>query len=726
MRASKSAFRLHFPFVQAALVLGATLLLAPNPKLSHPRVRFISKTLKISLAKKTPPRLAFEAVLSFQNEVRKPAATPGLVPQPISLNQVIAKGQLRPAERSLFYKKIELPKMIITRETVAVRPKLNLDPALGRAVSGGSVMTLPSERSETSVPNWVDTLTPRQRRLVEASGLSVAELNRVQEEPSLAQALAAKVEEELNVLREKGTPVTASTPTGVSSTQTSTLSEKSPDVQIPVGPFAVQGIIHLSDATPYLPDHRFEVHWFREGYAKKAGRVQVKDARFFIEVPELIGQVRVEMLDGNGQVVAESSQRLSADLTTSALSQLHLRMQPVSQVAARYTDFYQDPNALFAASGDSKKKISPRLAKIIRTKTTFDDEAIFESDDKGRLFIDGVTAQSTSLAITESEDFYPALHFLKAGGVGGVLPMIPKRTANALMSIVDDQLALSSGQKNASLVLGQLTVDGKPIAGVRVELEGFPDVKPIYLNEILLPDPRLTESTGSGYFVFMHLPADLYSVRAQRGGQYFGFGNVASEPASVSFINIEAAKSFAAFEVRSFDAFTGEAVATELDLQALGQRLSVEGYGVFEHPILPQLSLIESNPSSDLYIPSIHPYFADQSYAHLPLVRREWMDGLLARERISLAPGSGAILGFSEKGGYEISLPHLSENNDAKVIFFDASGHLVPAAVEQGGFLIVNLPASAQSVVLRQALGERVSQVLPVDSDRLTISRFVF
>lgn len=717
----------------------AVVVFSPDSRLHHPRVRFISKPLKISVSKTNPPRLAFEEALrirrtSGQGEIQKPQFNGTRAPA-ISLNEVIARGELRPAVRALYYRSVDLTPMILERQEALRTITSSSTPAriaISRRIEN---LTIPERSFEPTaavarVPTedesrygadeaWFDGLTPRQQRLLQASGLRATDL-REPLAPSLAESLAAKIEEELKRLQGTGTVIT---PTGAAHEPAPVEVRTEQDRPKTVGrSIQVSGHLFLDALTAFLPDHRIEVVWMREGVSRKSGRFNFADSHFSIEVDELAGAVRLEMYDRAGTVVAAGTVRLSADLDTRTLTQLQVKMRPVGQVASTFTDFYKQPTELFALN---KKRVWSFGKSPVRTRASFDADSVFEADPQGLLFIDGIAGGSSSFAMTESADYYPSLHMITSGQQDA-LPLISRKTATAMLEIIEQQLGFTDAQKNGAIVMGQVTSEGRALSGAEVVLEGHPELRPVYLNEVLIPDPQLRTTSSSGYFVFIHMPAGFYSLRAMRGPQFLGYGNVVNENAAASFVEIREASRFAPMDLRAFDAFSGAPLGAELSLQSLNQTLHIDGYGQIEHPVQAQYTLLELNPDSGDYVPAVYPYAGDAEFAHLPMIPRVWLDEKLAGGKINILPGTGAIVGFSERGGYEISLPHLPEGSEAQVIYFDVHGRTVPAAVDQGGFLLVNLPASAQTVVLHHALGGVVSRVINADADRLTVSRFVF
>lgn len=733
--------------VRLLVIVFGLFLMSPDRALQHPRVRFISKGLKISTSKTNPPRLAFEEAL--QNR-RIPVVAPAPVRDPvISLNEVIERGQMRSAVLALYYRQIDLRPMIFARQEIIQA----IQQSQGQRRSGRVPLKMAQVSPATDIPErrfepnagqlrspttfeanysanaageqeWFDQLSPRQRRLLEASGLRTSDLAGPMA-PSLAESLAAKVDEELQRLQ--GTVITPSgaTParnvndTGAVGTTIKTEDDKD---KASKKSFQVAGHLFLDALTAFLPDHRIEVVWLREGQNRRSGRFSMTDSHFTIDVDELVGAVRLEMYDKSGSVVAAGGVRLSPDLTSQALTKLQVRLRPVGQVASNFTDFYKQPTDLFSLT---KKKVWSFGKNPIRTKASFDNESVFEADPQGMLFIDGIAGGSSSFAMTESQEYYPSLHLITSGQKEA-LPLIPKKTARAMLEIIEQQLGYTDAQKNGAIVMGQVTAEGRPLSGVQVEVEGHPEAQIIYLNDFLIPDPQLKTSSGTGYFVLVHLPQGFYSLRAMRGNQFVGYGNVVNEPEAASFVEIEEAVRFAPFEIRTYDAFDGNGQPADLSFQSLNQKLIIDGYGQVEHPVVARYSLVELDSKGDAYVPAIYPYAGDTEYLHLPMIPRAWMDDIIGKAKVNLTPSAGALIGFSERGGYEISLPHLPGDAPVAVIYFDVQGHQVPAAVDNGGFLLLNLPEGAQTVVLQHALGGVVSRVLNADADRLTVAKFVF
>lgn len=703
-----SRFKSAFIGLQLGIGLFTLLTLTPDYRLKDQRIRYITRPLVISTSKNTPPRHAFEEALRLSSVSEKKSRNTISDNQQtiVNLNASLADKSSVPV-RMMFYRRVHLKTMSLDSRELA---KENQPQQRQQAEVLPQPRLAQSAASNNAEAEWYASLSPRQKRILESSGIHNQEI--FEEEPkTLSQVLAEKVSEA------RGDVV------GSASEQTASVIGDRP-VKIS-GRMRVAGHILLDHTTPLLPDHHIEVHWMREGVARATGR-QLKDSAFAVEVDEPVGQVRAEMYGPSGAIVAQGSLRLSPQQTAEQLSNVQLRMQPTRTVAAHYRDFNKQ------AGSDNKEVFSHSLAKMgalipngkVMAKASFDDQTAFEVDGFGGLTVDGVSPMSSAFAYTESKDYYPAIHRISTQSKNQILPLIPQKTAEALMEIVEEQLAYTSSQKNGALILGRVVSQGAPVNGVKIQVEGAPHIRPVYLNEILIPDPKLTETTSSGYFVFVHPTEGYYSIRGEKGGQFFGFGNVSSEANSSSFVSVEQALHSAPFEMRSFSAFSGEPVATEVSVQAKDQIFTIEGYGLVDHPVVSGQSMAQVQPLNAEYMPSLFAYEASEDFLHMPLVKRVWVDKLIGQARINIIPNSGMILGFTRKGGYELSLPHLTDSSEVKVIYFDSQGNVTPAPIDQGGFLLVNVPDLAQTIVMTDALGQILSQVVPVDAGWMSISRF--
>lgn len=698
----------------AALIFFAGFL--PFGKLQEHRVKFITKPLKITTTKASPPRLAFIQALEFEKN-KKDKVVQVEPAMKINLTEVIAKRQLRPLAFVLQRRQVTLPGVLITRaEIYSKEPQVVLTrPSNPKFDEPVRVYNSPSQ-------DWPESLTDREKRWLQQANVSSQDFEVFSEAPAdpLGASLQTRIAAEMRRPANDVLPgwIISKPSGGAANAPVAGTNPASPEKKSfkTTSGFSIQGRIGLGMGVYMGNGEHIEVHWTREGVSKVAGLISSEnDYRYEIKVPELAGSVSAEMYDSMGKLKAKGVLRLSQNSQSGDIT-----LHPQQTLASQTTNFYESPTRLFGMVPLKKKKtLGP-----VKSKISIDSDSEFVADDQGRLFVDGVTPGSTAFGYTKAKGFYPSLHWVTTGAMRAY-PMVPESTVKALKDIIQSQRQQTSVDFEGGLLLGQATREGQPISGVKVELTANPDLKPVYLNALLIPDPTLTETTSNGYFVFANLENGYHSLRATKGNFFFGFSNFLSEAQTVSFAEIQETNRFAPYDVRVFDAFAGTEASATVELQGLSHSFDVEGYSQIEHAITDQIELAQVQPKDPEYVASLYAGKGDDDYLHLPLVKKIWLEKMAATLQLSPQPGMGTVIGFVSKGNYQVVLPHLPAGSPVQVIFFDSTGNRVEQPVENGGFIAFNVPASAHTLVIRDNFGETASQIIPVDADRVTTARFL-
>lgn len=690
-------------------------------KVQEHRVKFIKKPLKITTTKASPPRLAFIQVLSYEKKNEK--LVPSEPIKAVNLTEVISKRQLRPLAFVLQRRQVSIPEILITRAEIYNQPFAGLS-QVPKSVRLNQEMRSAAAQEVSSNTVWPESLTEKEKRWLDQANLTSNDFevfNEAAVDP-VATNMQAQIAAELS------RPSKDALPGWIISKPSSAGPSPSVPRQNPEGAsdtsgkrsfqnFSIQGRIGLGSGLILGAGEHIEIHWTREGASKVAGTVSLEnDARYEVTVPELVGSVNAEMYDSSGRMKARGSLRLSQNSSSGDIT-LHSQRS----LAQKSGDFYNSSSQLFASLPFKKSK-----NLLIKTKVSIDNQAEFKSDDQSSLAIDGVSPNSTAFGFTRAKGYYPSIHWMSTGAPKSS-PLVPASTVNAWKDIIRNQRNLTPVQgSDGAFVLGQATREGQPIAGVQVEMIQNPETRPVYLNQLLIPDPSLTATSSNGYYIFMDLEDGYYSVRATKGNFFFGFSNFLAEADSISFSNLQEASLLLPFDIRVFDAFQGNDELAAVDLQGLSAPVDVEGYSLIQHPATDEIEFVQVQPRNPEMSPSLFVMRGEDDYLHLPLVRKNWLEQMAATSQLSPQPGTGTILGFVSKGNYQIVLPHLIEQAPVTVIFFDASGNRVEQPVENGGFIAFNVPASAHTIVVRDNFGETASQIIPVDADRMTTVRFLF
>lgn len=701
----------RFGAATMALLLVACL---PHRAVDTERIRLFIRPLVIETTKSNPPRIAFDEVLRSDSSLVKDASA---IRETINLAVVIAKKQLRPFVSSVNYRIVNLAPMSIGR------------------VETQEILRNPIALS-TAGEDWKSQLSSRERQILDNAQLNDEELNFPDFPDPLQKSLREKVRAELtgaNAHVGAQYAMTSATQNRVIETappsQKSALANELAPEQLtkkPTGPFLVEGIVRIDHRSVLGPGRNLAIHWLREGRSERVGKISIQDAKFSIEVAELIGKVEVQLSDDvSGQVIAKGGIQLHPRMAHRELRGAKIELQPAHGFSGSFNSFY-----------DEGTKTKSRGRKI-STQAAFDEETTFAPTAMGHLFVEGVAARSTSLALSRSDNFYPTLHLLKSGKTQ-LTTMLPAKLVKAWQETITDLKIETPVEMTGSVVLGR--VGGSARQGYRVEIRGLP-YKAIYLNELYIPDPRLTETSSVGAFLFVDLPAGFYTANASKVdpiSEQFLLENFAVEPNAATVIELTGKSTPVSFEVRTFHAFDGTPLAGELFAQGLensnreqneAQKLMSEGLLTLDSYLAHDLALAWFRPREDRFLSAIYPFDPEQSFAHLPVVDRDWLAQARAAmqiDRFNPSPDFGVIIGFVPSGAYDVGLTPSNLVGEARVSYFNSQGQLVPTAQEGGGFIIFNVTEAAHTLVIRHFNGETQTQVVPVEANQTTIARFAF
>lgn len=295
----------------------------------------------------------------------------------------------------------------------------------------------------------------------------------------------------------------------------------------------------------------------------------------------------------------------------------------------------------------------------------------------------------------------------------------------ALKKIIRDQSRFSQFDENGSIVWGQVVRGGQPVGGAQINVESASEYQPIYFNSLLLPDPALKATSDNGYFVVMNLPPGFHSLLASQAGIYLSHANVVTDADAISVADMTSSMERDPVSVRVFDAFNGTPQGAAVEMQSLPEAVNVEGYATVNLSLKHQLSFARLHPASAEYMDSLAVYDDGSDHVHLPLISRKWLARLQLERKINLDPEGGIVVGFVPSIDYDVYLPNDAHYLADQIVYFDARGAITEHGVAGGGFILFNVKAGVQSVVVGDKNSEMLqTQVIPVDQQTMVTLKF--
>jgi hypothetical protein len=679
----------HFALLATVAVTFASL---PS-RLEKTRLISIQKTLNIQTSKIDPPRLAFDEVHSDEQKVWTDW---NLLQKKEGTHLVVGDEANRFASQSptqsLRTRKIVLQAMTFTRAEIE------------RNVADSA---------------WVEDLPAAEQKRLTVAQAKYGTLDEDWNLPTFREMAAKKIEEAKKQIAESVKParviVQAVQPDGSKQTPDSV---HTADVQVRNNTSPVyRGVVEIKGLPSGQPQWEMRIARYEDDIKKEDGRIDARTSTFEIPVAQSSGVLVAEMVDSHtGEVLGEGRVRLS-DLKGESKQNKMTIAAVNNQMLASFASFYSDPSLNPKIAAGRNRPVATRvlLASL---------EAEGQTDKSGLYSFDQIQKGSWGLLRTEAKGFKSGLYMLQSGQEKR-LPLFPESMIQAMKQIIRDQSNRSEVAETGSVVWGQVLQNGKPVAGAEVEVEAYENYRPVYFNNLLIPDVQLKATSENGFFAFVHLPAGYHSLVASQGLAYISHVNVVVDDDTVSIAQLESSLQTEKASVKVFDAFSGQPAVAQLEMQSLSAALDVRGFAEVNLSPIQRLSFMKVHPQSQIYSDALQIYedTADSIYA--PLIRNDWLQALLASRKINQQPDTGVVVGFVGSGNFETYLGHEPRFPVDQIVYFDSRGSIVDKGVPGGGFVLFNVPLGVQSIVIAHPKSDQLqTQVIPMDESSLVVLKF--
>jgi uncharacterized GH25 family protein len=469
------------------------------------------------------------------------------------------------------------------------------------------------------------------------------------------------------------------------------------------GPWEISGGLGMTN------DHHVDLLHSIEGSTHAKGEVSIKDGTYTINVDSLSGSLIATMYDKNGAVLGEGNLALQEEFAQSGKApKLIIRPQGNSisgHVASPY---------------DSGKS-GTTVAGV--TSLVFAGDGRLDKSNEETFEMAGVAKNSPTVGRFQAPNYMKSNTILIAGREFKAL-VFPEKMIKALKEIVSEQLSYDLNNPDLPVVWGQVLLDGKPISGAQVEMESAEDAKIVYFDVINLPDTKLKETSANGYFAIIGAHEGFRALIAKRGGEYYAHNVVALERGTVSSVQLESTLKTKNVPLRVFDAFSGEPMAANVEMQSLESPLHIDarGWNSILLPEISRMSLMQVHPDEQTYLPAQYIYQDDQDYIHIPLIPEDWLMQILQPKWNLIDAEKGTVVGFVKTENFEVYIAGDETFSPENITYFDAQGNRTLEGVKGGGFIINNLePDTHEIVVYGKESQKLASRLLPVDERSVSV-----
>lgn len=481
------------------------------------------------------------------------------------------------------------------------------------------------------------------------------------------------------------------------------------DLQSNANAVSVQGYFELTDGVG-LVDQKVTVRRVKEGQTLEVGQVDLKAGMYQIFVSSIEGDLVAEIRDINGIIIGEDRKKLAG--------------------LVRRDHFFQGPQLILGRPSGfafntrmvDDSKLSDSIQASIFSgnynlkKTTDNYPNVARHSSTVALFNDENQKVARTLTVRSAQDKSETILF-------------NKKWVDGVTDYIAEKIQIQYTQE-AGFIIGRVVVDGKPVAGAQVAVENQPSIEPYYLDQFLIPQISQSTTTENGYFVIPGLQEGHYQISAFIQNCLLGTQSYFVEPSIVSYQEISTTQTAQVRWLRSFDAFSGVTVSTQVQIPGIEDILEVGDTGS-EYRDGSVMGLIEivNRPENRDYIPYIYLQNQSKDFVHLPQISEKFMaylhNSITEKYKIPILPETSVFIGFVQMKNFEVDLSD-EKFNKKQIIYFNSLGELSDKPIANGGFLIFNLPTGLQELVVYNKETDRVSsQVFYSAPSRNYLGHFV-
>lgn len=485
----------------------------------------------------------------------------------------------------------------------------------------------------------------------------------------------------------------------------SALSTHNPDPN-DMRPLWVSGQVEMTGGLAFMgPETQMVVRRVFNGQNFEQGRIWVTEGKFEIHVKKPIGFVVAELQTRDGRVLGHGEVNL-LDLglpqKDNHIMDIRIALHPTAEGVMFHT-------ISGYSHGGQKMPIADARVEI----QAYSDAQKVNAE--GAISEPTLSRDSSFVARALAKNHWASLVVGQAGE-----PQEIRLFANSLVDALLS-LNLSGTDKleayHQSIVWGQVTQGGGPVADVQVEMAG--DYRPIYFNEMYLPDVKMQGTSSNGLFAFVKVKTGVQALRVKIGSKVYPAQIFPTEEKHVSYIEVGIRERVIS-QFRVFDGLEmNKPVASRIRLVGTDETLPVAKDDFVAYSVAANPFLVEAEAGAEYELSRVT-VTGSPHVVHIPLVQREWLYRLSVEKNVSPIPRRGNIVGYMDDHDFEVELTGYAPGEVMQIVYFDAQGKALDTktGVAGGGFVIFNAPQGLQTVYIHPTQSrETFSQVVVAEPE---------
>lgn len=481
-------------------------------------------------------------------------------------------------------------------------------------------------------------------------------------------------------------------------------------------PYLLKGQLRVTHGLAFIGSNAsyFRIYRARDGRAMESGHVWVSQARFEIQVDEGTGELIAELRNRDGRILGRGELDLSNVLKKKrgyTISGLDIDLHPVVSGAG-----------VHLVSGYS---VGARKTAMVHAKANFEgDPEIYAATEDGHIRDADRTPGSTYIVSAQSEHGWPTVS-VGAEGVEQDVRIYSDKFVKALLDLTTQGQDRKDAEEQA-VVWGRILKKGRPVAGVKVEMAGA--YAPIYFDKVFIPEQKAEATSANGLFAFVGVRPGVQSVRVKYQGKVYPAQIFPARAHQVSYMDL-AVDDIQKVRLTLEDAFDpAREVQAQVRFLGVDQEIAITNEAELKYPSLGKFVLVEADagPGYELARTEIT---KKTHVADIPLLKKNWVNSILADKKINLMPNRGALAGFVSDRPFQVSITGETPYFPPTIVYFDQQGRVVKGDTgpSGGGFMIFNAPVGAQTLLIRPLNSDRTySQVVVAEPRYIDVFKYSF
>lgn len=457
------------------------------------------------------------------------------------------------------------------------------------------------------------------------------------------------------------------------------------------------GPLQLNQGLALTDENRIEVVHEWQGQIFERGTVNVESGTYSIEIGKMEGLLcakltgdRYEIM-GKGCISLDQYKKLNRSLASGPLLNVS-KFQDVAALADSLRSVEVASQLLPTIETKNLNRLKPSVSHKIYNYYDSDqaDPPALEEAVVSNSVDNYEDETSYIIAQIQAAGYVPARVVSGARTAKRGVPLVSRNAANALNDIARDAGYTDTDIMNRGLVFGRVNKEGRTVAGVDVQIEGRPDLKPLYFNELYIPDPNQKSTASHGLYTFMNVPDGDYAIRAEMANKFVGFQNASVRSGAMALADIDSTFRKREVQLATYDVVTKVSQPAVLTLQAYSEDVILDsGYKDVLLSDVEDNSFVFVHPINRDYLTTQFVLESGDNQYNFPMIHKDWMEKLLSQAQLNRSIQSRIVMGFGPQEPFK-AIAVGSET--ARIIYFDHQGQIVEGDTgpADGGYLILD------------------------------------